>query len=81
MLLLFRSPEVLRLISNILMFDTDERVVVGLEVPQGSLLSNIFNTITSPLKAVQTQAPPTDIEVSFPTSFLLYFSRTWYLGR
>jgi hypothetical protein len=64
-----RSPEVLRLIANILGFDVDDRVAVGLEVPQGSLLSSLFSTITSPLKAVPAlPVQPAAVEVRPPST-------------
>jgi hypothetical protein len=63
-----RSLEVLSVIARVLQFSNEEKIIVGLEVPSGSIISSLFSSFSSlPLISNTTQqhhSPQTQIQVT-----------------
>jgi hypothetical protein len=73
-----RSLEVLSLIARVLQFSSEERVVIGLEVPTGSIITSLFQSFANPLMGIATATAaspqpkaPSQGEVRPPSPLLL----------
>lgn len=62
-----RSLEVLKIIARVLQFSNEEKVILGLEVPSGSIINSFFQSITNPIMGIvpHAAAAPTPVEVIF----------------
>lgn len=47
--------EVLSVISRVLNFSEDEKVIVGLQVPPGSIITSLFQTFANPILGIVPQ--------------------------
>lgn len=68
--------EVLSVISRVLNFTEDEKVIVGLQVPSGSIITSLFQSFANPLLGIVQTPPPPPIQsvpVEVFTNFCDYY--------